>query len=270
MSISAFIPVFNEEKRIKHALASLQWCNEIILLDKYSTDKTVEIAKTFGDKVKVCYMENSDAYSTSEMDYLFDNCTSEWIIIFTASDVIDKVLTEKILEKIADVNFNYDIINIPYKRYVLGIESKNSPWHTQTHPSVFKKTALKVNKGETHSAFSFIGKNYYFKGDKIGALHHLTHETVDGMTLRHIRYWRAEGSNYNQSSLKKPLKAVFRSLYIIFFKRRTFMIGKRGIVLMCAYLSYYLMSLVYKWENKNSNAKKEYDLIREKISASWK
>jgi len=64
MGISAFIPVYNEEKRITYALTSLQWCDEIILLDKSSTDSTVDLAKQY-DKVKVFQMENFSTYPTN-------------------------------------------------------------------------------------------------------------------------------------------------------------------------------------------------------------
>lgn len=268
MSISAFIPVFNEEKRILNALTSLQWCDEIVILDKYSTDNTVEIARQFKGNVKIYFMENSDAYNASEFDFLLKYCTSEWIIMFTASDVLDRQLALQITEKISDANFNYDVIYVPYKRYVLGLETSRSPWYTESHPAVFKKSALSIDKNETHAAFKFSGKNYHLKANG-GYLYHLTHETVDGMTQRHMRYWRAEGLNYSEKSMKPAFKSVLSSIYIILIKRRTFLMGWNGIALACAHLSYYMMSFVYKWERKNGSAATRYEDIRNRINADW-
>ena len=45
--ITAIIPTFNEEIHIKEAIESVSWCDEIIVVDSFSTDKTVEIVKNF-------------------------------------------------------------------------------------------------------------------------------------------------------------------------------------------------------------------------------
>ena len=268
MSISAFIPVFNEEKRIKYALTSLQWCDEIILLDKSSTDNTVEIARKFGAKVFV--MPNLEAYDVSEFDY-FNYCSSEWIIMFTASDIIDTGLVIEILRLTQKSNFEYDIIEVPYKRYILGLENKRSPWYGKSHPSVFRKSVLKINKNEVHGAIIFESNRIFtIKEFKNTAIHHLTHETVDSMMDRHIRYWRAEGNNFNYPNMKNAFRDILRALKIMFWNRKTYLLGWQGIVLMCAYMSYILMSFVYKWEKlSNGYANKEYERIRIKSLESW-
>ena len=266
MSITVFIPVFNEEKRIRHALISIQWCDEIIVLDKTSTDRTVEIAKEFGAKVFI--MSNSNSYNVAEFKYL-QYCTSEWIILLTASDIIDIELANEIIKLTKIENFEYDVINVPYKRYILGLENKRSPWHGNYHPSIFRKSVLKINN-DVHGAISFDSKRIYtIKGLKNKAIHHLTHETVDIMMDRHIRYWRAEGNNYNEKNLKKAFRDVLRSLKIIFWSRKTFLLGWDGVALICAYLSYSMMSFVYKWEKKRSTAIETYSKLREQNDLEW-
>ena len=49
--ISAYIIAFNEEEKIKSALKSVVWADEIIVADSFSTDKTAEIAEGFGARV---------------------------------------------------------------------------------------------------------------------------------------------------------------------------------------------------------------------------
>ena len=268
MSISAFIPVFNEEKRIRYALTSIQWCDEIIVLDKTSSDRTVEIAKEFGTKVLV--MPNSESYNVDEFDYLVKYCTSEWVIIFTASDIMDVELAHEIKRLTSLNNFEYDIIEVPFKRYILGIEDKRSPWHGKFSSSVFRRSTLKIRKEEVHGALSFeSNRKYTIQGLNHSAIHHLTHETVDSMMDRHLRYWRAEGANYTEPSMKKAFRGVLRALKHVFF-RNTILLGWNGIALICAYLSYAMMSFVYKWEKKNNNATTIYQQIRESSIKNWK
>ena len=76
MTISAIISTYNEEKRIAYALESLMWCDEIILLDKKSQDKTVEIASSFGNKVQIFEIENKPYFDPNEWTFLVNKTNS--------------------------------------------------------------------------------------------------------------------------------------------------------------------------------------------------
>ena len=269
MTISAFLPVFNEEKRIKDTLESLMWCDEIILVDKHSTDRTVEIASSFGSKVKVHFIENTNAYDVSELDVFLNNSISEWAILFTASNVIHPNLTVKIREKILDVNFNYDVLHVPFRRFVLGFDDIRSPWHSELNPIVLRKNAIVLNKNEVHSAIQKEGKHFRFKSHDIECVYHLTHETVDSMMERHIRYWRGEANSLD-INLNKSLKVLLKEFIKVIFYKRTFLSGKDGLMLIFAYLSYFMMSYVYKWEKLQGNAYINYLKIINDISDEWK
>lgn len=268
MTIGAFLPVFNEENRICSVIESLLWCDEIILVDKNSTDKTVEIALTYGDKIKVHYLQNKDAYSSSEWDVFLDNCSSKWVTFFTASDVIHPKLVEDILKIIQEYDDEYDIINIPFRRYVLGLESKRSPWYSELSPKIVKKNAMVLNSDGVHDAVSFKGKEYNMKNHDSYCMFHLTHESVDKMMSNHTRYWKGEANELN-INLKQSSFIVFREFIKVTLRRKTFLMGMDGIMLSFAYLTYFMMSFVYKWEKKRSQSSVKYQEIRRNISNEW-
>jgi glycosyltransferase involved in cell wall biosynthesis len=49
--ISAVVICFNEEENIGPCLESLKWCDEIIVVDSFSTDKTLEICRRCTDRI---------------------------------------------------------------------------------------------------------------------------------------------------------------------------------------------------------------------------
>ena len=51
MTISAIILTYNEQVRLRDCLASAAWCDEVVVVDGYSTDDTVAVAREFTDKV---------------------------------------------------------------------------------------------------------------------------------------------------------------------------------------------------------------------------
>ena len=130
----------------------------------------------------------------------------------------------------------------------------------------------KINGKSVHSASTFTSDKIYKlpKSDKF-CLYHLTHPTVDQMMDRHLIYSRAEAKLYPQNlSLKRAFLSIFKSIYHVIFRRKTFLMGWNGIALSIAYISYFCINFIYIWEAKNNVATKEYLEIKQNILRSWK
>jgi glycosyltransferase involved in cell wall biosynthesis len=268
MTISAFLPVFNEEKRINDTLKSFIWCDEIIVVDKESTDNTVELAQRFSSRVKIVSMKNTSNYEAKEWTLFLENCSSDWVIFVTASNVIHPLLAKKILTTIRQNSDSYDILNIPFRRYVLGLETKKSPWYSELSPKVMKTSAMTIVEGGVHDAVQFAGRELNIRLSSDCAMYHLTHESADGMINNHLRYWRGEAKGSTGDLTRPALRVCKEFIRIVVFKR-TYLMGWDGVMLMFAYLSYFMMSFVYRWEETRGMADRTYPVIRESISNQW-
>lgn len=266
MSITAILPVFNEEKRLEATLKTLMWCDEIIIVDKNSTDNTRNIANKYSAKV---FILDNTAFNTDDIDIFIENCTSEWMLTFTASDIIHPKLARSIKEITDNIAFEFDVIHIPYHRIVLGIDSKRSPWHSELHPAVFRKSVFQLNRNGVHDAVKFTSKKHFKMGkSEKYCVYHLTHENLDSMMERHTRYWKAEALSPN-TNLKQSFKEVLSAIKLVLLKRKTFLMGWDGIMLSFAFVTYYMMSFVYKWENQRSKSTSNYDILKKEIQNSW-
>jgi glycosyltransferase involved in cell wall biosynthesis len=90
MMLSVVIITFNEEANIGRTLASVQPLvaegkGEIIVVDSGSTDRTVEIAKSFGAKVFIEQWKGFAAQKNSAID----KATGDWILSLDADEEID-------------------------------------------------------------------------------------------------------------------------------------------------------------------------------------
>ncbi len=103
LPISATIITYNEERDIERLLKSLDFIEEIIIVDSYSTDKTVEIAKKYTNKI---YFREFDNYS-NQRNYTVSFVTQPWILKIDG----DECLTDKLKHKLYDI-FNNDNPNI--------------------------------------------------------------------------------------------------------------------------------------------------------------
>lgn len=98
MKITAIIPTFNEEKNIEDAIKSVKFADEIIVIDSYSTDKTVELANKFGVRL---IQRVFDDFS-SQKNYAIDQASNEWIYILDADERVTESLEKEIITAVKD------------------------------------------------------------------------------------------------------------------------------------------------------------------------
>lgn len=90
--ISAFIITFNEENNLAKTLERLKWCDEIIIVDSFSIDRTVEIARQFGCKV---LQQNFEGFGKQKQVAL-EACQYHWKLSLDADEVLDDQLIASI------------------------------------------------------------------------------------------------------------------------------------------------------------------------------
>ena len=94
--ITAIIPTYNEQERIKNSLKSAEFADEVIVIDSYSTDKTVKIVKQTN---AILLQREFDDFS-SQKNYAIDQASHDWIVWIDADEVLTKELQEEIRDGI--------------------------------------------------------------------------------------------------------------------------------------------------------------------------
>ncbi len=138
--ISAIIHTLNEELNIANALGSVaSWVDEIIVVDMYSDDRTVEIARSFG--AKIFYYEKSGSADPAR-NFSQEQATGDWVFALDADEVAPAALSVELL-KIAEGNLA-DICYIPELNYFGGLPLLYTGWgpRQDRHARFYRKGAL--------------------------------------------------------------------------------------------------------------------------------
>ena len=106
-NIAVILQVYNEELRIQSCLNSFLWADELLLIDKSSTDRTVEIAKNFTKKIAIVPFSEGSKGSSDNINR-FD-IKSEWIFFVTAASLIHPDIVDEIIKLTISNNFEYDV-----------------------------------------------------------------------------------------------------------------------------------------------------------------
>jgi glycosyltransferase involved in cell wall biosynthesis len=86
--ISCVIIVFNEEENIRRCLQAISWCDEIVIVDSGSSDKTLEICRDFNCKI---HQKNFNGYGEQKR-YAVSLAENDWVLNVDADEVVAKEL----------------------------------------------------------------------------------------------------------------------------------------------------------------------------------
>ena len=116
--ITVIIPTYNVEDLIEEALRSVQWADEILVVDSFSTDKTVAIAKRWGARV----LRHEYIYSAKQKNWAIPQAENDWILLLDSDEVVTPELKQTIKNLLnnPDELEKYDGFGIARKHFFFG------------------------------------------------------------------------------------------------------------------------------------------------------
>jgi len=128
VNVSAVIITLNEEAIIGEAISRLWWCDEIIVIDSGSTDKTVEICEQHGCSV---YFRAFNGFG-EQKNYGVSKAKNDWILCIDADEILTEPLIDEIRTELSQSQIEYAAFTMPRnlvfmnKVFGHGKESKSS------------------------------------------------------------------------------------------------------------------------------------------------
>ncbi|MBL8291064.1 MAG: glycosyltransferase family 2 protein [Bryobacterales bacterium] len=134
MKISATIIACNEELNIARAIESLRCCDEIVVVDSGSTDRTVEIAQKLGARV----IEMSWRGYASQKNFASEQATYDWVLSIDADESLSEALEAEIWQ-IKKSGPQYDAYTMPRLAQYLGRWILHSGWYPDRKIRLFDR-----------------------------------------------------------------------------------------------------------------------------------
>ncbi len=174
--ISAAIITYNEEFNIARTLSKLTWCDEIVVVDSFSSDATVEICKSFGAKV---FLKKFEGYG-NQKQFLVRKCSHNWILSIDA----DEVLSDKLINEIK-TEFTKD--TIPYNAYLLN--RKHVYLGKVFNYGYLKNTPILrlFHKEKAHFSDKKVHETVIYEGEKGRFNHFFLHYTANNIAQINIK-----------------------------------------------------------------------------------
>jgi len=174
ISISAAIITFNEERNIARVIESLRCCDEIIVLDSGSNDRTVEVATNLGARV----VEASWHGYAAQKNIAANFATHDWVLSLDADESLSEALEAEIWQ-IKKHGPEFDGYTMPRLAQYLGRWILHSGWYPDRKVRLFDRRKAKWVGEFVHETVHVDGEVGHLKSN-------LLHFTCDSLS-EHVR-----------------------------------------------------------------------------------
>ena len=243
--LTAIIPTFNEEHNIEDVIESVSFADEIMVVDSFSTDKTVEIARRYTDFIIRKKYEND----SSQKNWAIPQANFDWILLVDADERVSTGLRNEIVRVLKD-DPECVAFRIRRSNYFMGKKIRFSGWQGDSVTRLFKRDECRYQNKRVHAEIETAGK--------IGRLENkLIHNTYTNLAsyLEKANSYSTRGAYDRVGEVKKVtfyhllIKPFFRFLkhYVI---RLGFLDGREGFIISVLSAQHVFMRSLKLWRIK--------------------
>jgi glycosyltransferase involved in cell wall biosynthesis len=243
-TVSAIVVCFNEEDRIEACLESLRWCDEIVVVDSFSTDRTPDICRRYTDG----FVQRAWTGYRDQKAYAHSRATKEWVLLVDSDEIVTPELRDEIQAALKGDGGLYAGYSVPRLVRYLGRWWRRGGWYPDYDVRLFKRERATWGGTDPHEKVLVDGRVRRLRQP----LHHFTYRNIDDHIQRINRYTsisskelRREGHRWRLSdALLRPPARFFRS-YVL---KRGFMEGFAGFYVALTAAVYVFLKYAKLWE----------------------
>jgi len=223
IKVSAVIITYNESRNIRRTLSMLHWCDEIIIVDSYSTDDTLDICSEFGCRI---FFKTFEGYG-AQKKFAVSRARNDWILCIDADEVLSEDLCREIQETMKK-NPSCTGYQFPMNLVFLGREFRYGKESQRYFLRLFNRQAGNYNQALVHEKLELTGRT--------GRLH----KKMLHYSYANLRQWNEKCEYYTSLSAREAVKkgkkksiiAILTALPYYFFRyyvlERNFLNGLEG------------------------------------------
>jgi glycosyltransferase involved in cell wall biosynthesis len=249
MTLSVAMITMNEEANLPRTLESVRFADEIVIVDSFSTDRTLEIAKSYNAKVFVETFKGHGGQKNSAID----RCSCDWILLLDADEVVSAPLQQSIRMLLSGAP-EHQAYWLNRSNQIFGRWMRHGGFYPDRKLRLFRRGAARMtNEGSPHSTPEHEGPKGRLQGD---LLHH-AYPTL-AVYLEHMERYSGEMARLAADRGKTSRSvaafcwnvvlnpvATFLYNYVL---RLGFLDGREGLLLHLYHSGYVSWKYAKAWE----------------------
>jgi glycosyltransferase involved in cell wall biosynthesis len=248
LTLSVAIITKNEESNLERTLKSVRWADEIVILDCGSTDRTAEIARSFGAKFFVEAWQGFGA----QKNLAIGKCTSDWVLALDADEEVSGELAAEIRQLLAGTPA-FEAYLLPRWNYFLGRWIQHGGYYPDPKLRLFRRGGFQFEERAVHETIQAKGPVGRMRGELI----HHAYPTLDGY-IEHMNRYSALGAGLAlergktsrgwTAFLWRVIAVPVATFKYNYFFRLGFLDGREGLLLHLYHSAYVSWKYAKAWE----------------------
>ena len=245
--LSVTIITWNEEGRLRPCLESVAWSDEIVVVDAESTDKTVQVAREFTDRI---WVRPWPGFAVQK-NFALEQAAGEWVLSLDADEQVTPELKQEIQDVIARSGPQNGYA-IPRKNFFWGRWVRHGKLYPDYQRRLFRRGTGRFAERAVHESVEIQGS----VGRLTHPLLHHSYRSLEEFIQRSNRYstlaaqeWVRSGRRVSQADFVLRPLGRFCSMYLL---HRGFLDGWRGMLLAGLYAHYVFLRTVKAWEMRHA------------------
>jgi glycosyltransferase involved in cell wall biosynthesis len=254
MMLSVAIVTLNEELNLPRTLASVRWADEIVLVDSGSTDRTVEIARSFGARV----IERDWPGFAAQKNFAISQCHGTWILSLDADEELTLDLQTQI-RSLLPTNPHVNAFYLRRRNLFLGRWIKRGGFYPDPKLRLFRRATAsfasppQFEERPVHETINFNGTSEELECDLI----HHAYPTLSTY-IEHMDRYSSLGAEllFEKGRTSASFFAFLLNVLVIpetkfvwdYFFRFGFLDGREGLLLHLYHATYTSWKYTKAWE----------------------
>lgn len=226
MKISAAIITMNEQRNVARAIESLRCCDEVIVVDSGSNDRTCEVAENLGARV----VEAQWRGYAGQKNYATEQCTHDWVLSLDADEALSEALEAEIWQ-LKKCGPKADAYTMPRLAQYLGRWILHGGWYPDRKIRLFDRRKAKWVGDFVHESVKVEGTLAHLQAN-------LLHFTCDSLT-EHMKSMDRYTTLAAEQIIAQNKPVTWRHLVIdpswtfinTYFMKRGFLDGFEGMAI---------------------------------------
>ncbi len=274
-SIAVVILTHNEEANLHHCLASVQWADELLIVDSCSEDGTLAIAQAWG--VRTLSHKMQPFIISEQRNYALDagNLAADWILFIDADEIVTDALRRELCQTLATAPTEVVGYRLTPKFMFLGRWLRHAQGYPLWHDRLLRRGQVRFGGGvwesfdlvnQTHAVIGYLQEPYIHnsinKGIGEWLTKHSRYATVEALDILVTLGYAVDDTSYTERTTRKrllrtatafvwPLRPLLRFL-VMYIWRRGFLDGFPGLLysLMIAWYEFVIVLKVIEFRRR--------------------
>jgi glycosyltransferase involved in cell wall biosynthesis len=211
--LSAAIITFNEEKNICRCLESVRWMDELCVVDSFSTDRTVELARRYCDKV----VQRKWPGHVQQKQFALEQAAGDWILSLDADEELSPEAAAEIKSVLAAAPADANGYSFPRQSFYLGRWIKHGGWYPDRKVRLVRRGHARWGGEDPHDKLAADGQTR----DLNGKINHYVYadisqqlRTVDSFSRITAQQWHEQGRRAGAGAMIFKTLGKFFETYV--------------------------------------------------------